>query len=98
MADSVINQQTVNAGKDVEKREILLMGMQTDAATMESSMQFPQKVKKELPFDPAIPLLGIYSKNPKSPIQKNLCIPMFTGALLTIATCWKQPKCPSVDE
>ena len=52
----------------------------------------------ELPFDSAIPLLGLYSKNPETPIQKNLCIPMFTAAQFTKAKCWKQPKCPSVNE
>ena len=41
-----------------------LVGMQTCAATMENSMEFAQKTKKELPFDPAIPLLGIQPKNP----------------------------------
>ena len=52
----------------------------------------------ELPFDPAIPLLGLYSKNPETPIQKNLCTPMFIAAQFTLAKCWKQPKCPSVSE
>ena len=52
----------------------------------------------ELPLDPAIPLLGLYPKNPEIPIQKNLCIPMFISAQFTIAKCWKQPKCPSVNE
>ena len=52
----------------------------------------------EQPFDPVISLLGIYPKNPKSPIQKNLCTTMFIAALFTIAKCWKQPKCPSVNE
>ena len=37
-------------------------------------------------------------KNPESPIQKNLCTPMFIEALFTIAKCWEQPKCPSVNE
>ena len=50
----------------------------------------------ELPFDPAI--LGIYPNNPKTPIQKNLCTPMFTVVLFIIAKIWKQPKCPSVSE
>ena len=45
-----------------------------------------------------IPLLGLYPKDPKTPIQKNLCIPMFIAAQFTIAKCWKQPKCPSVNE
>ena len=52
----------------------------------------------ELPFKSAIPLLGFYPKNPESSIQKNLCTSMFIVALLTIAKCWKQPKCPSVNE
>ena len=59
---------------------------------------FLRKVKMELPFDQAIPLLGLYPKNPETPIQKNLCTPMFIAALFTIAKCWKQPKCPSVNE
>ena len=40
----------------------------------------------------------MFPKNPETPIQKNLCTPMFITALFTIANCWKQPKCPSVDE
>ena len=59
---------------------------------------FLKKLKMELPFDPAIPLLGLYPENPETPIQKNLCTLMFTEALFTIAKCWKQPKCPSVNE
>ena len=52
----------------------------------------------ELPFDPATPLLGIYLKEPKTLIQKNISTPMFIAALFTITKMWKQPKCPSVDE
>ena len=52
----------------------------------------------ELPFDPAITLLGLYPNNPETPIQKNLCTPMFIAAQFTIGKCWKQPKCPSVNE
>ena len=52
----------------------------------------------DLPFDPAIPLLGINAENLKSPIQKNLCTPVLIAAQLTLAKCWKQPKCPSVNE
>ena len=59
---------------------------------------FLRKLKMELPSDPAIPLLGLYPKNPETPIQKNLCTPMFIAAQFTIAKCWKQPKCPSVNE
>ena len=59
---------------------------------------FLRKLKMELPFDPAIPLLGLYPKNPETPIQKNPCIPKFIAALFTIAKCWKLPKFPSVGE
>ena len=58
---------------------------------------FSKKLKMELPFDPVIPLLGIYPKDPETPIQK-ICTPMFIAALFTIAKIWKQPKCPWVDE
>ena len=63
----------------------LLVGMQTGAAPVENNMEFPQKIKNELPFDPAIPLLGLYPRNPETPIQKNLCTPMFIAAQFTIA-------------
>ena len=52
----------------------------------------------ELPFDPAIPLLALYPKNPETPFQKNLCTPMFIAAQFTIAKLWRQPKCPSANE
>ena len=75
----------------------LLVGMQTGAATVENSMEFPQKLKMDLPFDPVIPLLGIYPKNHKTAVQNNFFTPMFIAAQFTIAKCWKQPKCPSVN-
>ena len=59
---------------------------------------FLRKLKMEVPFDPAIPLLGLYPKNLETPIQKNLCTPMFIAAHFTIAKYWKQPKCPSANE
>ena len=52
----------------------------------------------DLPFYPAIPLLELNPKSPETPIQKNLCTPMFIAKLFTIAKCWKQPRCPSVNE
>ena len=59
---------------------------------------FLRKLNMELNFDPAIPLLGLYPKNPETPIQKNLCTPMFIAAQFTIAKYWKQPKYPTVNE
>ena len=58
--------------------------------------RFLKKLKIELPYDPAIPLLGIYPE--KTIIQRDTCTPMLTAALFTIARSWKQPKCPSTDE
>ena len=60
------------------------------------SWSFLKKLKIELPYDPAIPLLGIYPE--KTIIQKDTCTPMFIAALFIIAKTWKQPKCPSRDE
>ena len=65
----------------------LLVGMQTGEATVENSMEFPQKTKNGTAFVPAIPLLGLYPKNPETPIQKNLCTPKFIAVQLTIAKC-----------
>ena len=48
---------------------------------------FLKKLKMKLPFDLAIPLLGLYPKNPKTPIQKKLCTPMFIAAQFTVAKC-----------
>ena len=62
----------------------LLVEMQIGAATVESSMETPQKLKMDLPFDPAFPLLGRYLKKSKTPIQKNISTPMFIAALFTI--------------
>ena len=58
--------------------------------------RFLRKLKIELPYDPAIPPLGIYPD--KTVIQKDTCTPMFIAALFTVAKTWKQPKCPSTDE
>ena len=52
----------------------------------------------DLLFDPVIVLLGKYPKDPESPIQKYLCISPFIAVLFIRAKCWKQPKCPSVNE
>ena len=58
--------------------------------------RFLKRLKIELPYDPAIPLLGIYPE--KIIIQKGSCTIMFISALFTIVRIWKQPKCPSTDE
>ena len=58
--------------------------------------RFLKKLKIELPYNPAIPLLGIYPQ--KTIIQKDTCTRMFFAALFTITRTWKQPKCPSTEE
>ena len=58
--------------------------------------KFLKKLKIQLPYDTAIPLLGIHPE--KTIIQKDTCTPMFIAALFTIARSWKQPKCPLTDE
>ena len=58
--------------------------------------RFLRKLKTELPYDPAIPLLGIYLD--KTIIQKDTGTPMFKAALFTIAKTWRQPKCPLTEE
>ena len=60
--------------------------------------RYLKKLKINLPFDLVIPLLGIYPKELKTLIPKNISTPMFIAAWFTIAKIWKQPKCPSVDE
>ena len=58
--------------------------------------RFLKKLETELPYDPAIPLLGIYAKETR--IERDTCTPMFITALFIIARKWKQPRYPSADE
>ena len=75
----------------------LLGEMKTGAAIVENSMEgFFKKLKMELLFDTAIPLLAIYPKNPETLIRKNIYTSMLIAVLFTIAKIWKQPKCPSI--
>ena len=54
--------------------------------------RFLKKLDLELPCDPAVPLLGIYTEETR--IERGMCTPMFIATLSTIASTWKQPKCP----
>ena len=58
--------------------------------------RFLKKLEIELPYDPAIPLLGIHTEETR--IERDTCTPMFIAELFTIARTWKQPRCPSADE
>ena len=55
-----------------------------------------RRLKIELPYDPAIPLLGIYPD--KTIIRNGTCTPVSTAAVFTIAKMWKHPRCPSINE
>ena len=57
---------------------------------------FLKELEIELPYDPAIPLLGIHTEETR--IERDTCTPMFITALFTIAKTWKQPRCPLEDK
>ena len=59
---------------------------------------FLKKLNIELPYEPAILLLGIYLEKMNTLNRKYTCTPMFIAVLFIIARTWKQPKCPSTDE
>ena len=58
--------------------------------------RFLKKLQIELPYDPAIPLLGIHTKETRT--ERDTCTPVFIAALFIIARTWKQPRCPLADE
>ena len=60
--------------------------------------RFLKELKIDLPYDPAITLLGIYPKVTDAVKCRDTCIPMFLAAMSTIAKLWKEPQCPSKDE
>ena len=58
--------------------------------------RFLKKLELELPYNPAIPLLGIHTKETR--MERDASSPMFITALFTIVRTWKQPRCPSADK
>ena len=60
--------------------------------------RFLKKLKIELPYDPAIALLGIYPKDTDVVKRRAICTPMFIAAMATVAKLWKEPRCPSADK
>ena len=74
----------------------LLVGMQTSTVLRRTVWRFLKKLEIELPYDPAIPLLGIHTEETR--IKRDMCTPMFIAALFIIARTWKQPRCPSADK
>ena len=63
---------------------------------MENSARLLKKLKIELPYEPTIPLLGIYPEESMAP--KDTCTPVFIAALFMMAKTWRQPKCPLTEE
>ena len=90
----------LTTGEDVEKREPLHCWWECRLVQplWKAVWRYLKKLKMDSPFNPEIPLLGIYPKEPKTLIRKHISTPMSTAALLTTTKTWKQPKCPSPDE
>jgi hypothetical protein len=74
-----------------------LVGLQAGTTTLEISWQFLRKLDIVLPEASAIPLLGIYPDDAPT-CNKDTCSTMLIAALFIIASCWKQPRCPSTEE
>ena len=92
--------QAINAGEGVEKREGTLLHCWWECKLVQplwrTVWRFLKKLEVELPYDPAIPLLGIHTEETTS--ERDTCTPIFIAALFIIARTWKQPRCPAADE
>ena len=76
----------------------LLVEMQAGAATLENSMEVPQKTKNRTTLRPSNCTTRHLSKGTGVLFRRDTCTPMFIAALSTIVKLWKEPKCPSMDE
>ena len=76
----------------------LLVGRKLVQPLWKTVWSFFKKLKTDLPYDPAIALPGICSRDTGVLMHRGTCTPMFIAALSTIAKLWKEPKCPSTDE
>ena len=91
--------QTINAGDSVEEKGTLLhcwWECKLVQPLWRTVWRFLKKLKIELPYKPAITLLGIHTEETRT--ERDTCTPMFIAPLFTIARTWKQPRCPSADE
>ena len=96
---SIKSLQVINARKDVEKREpSYTVGGNANYYSHygEELWRFLEKLEIELPYDPAISLLGIHTEETR--IERGMCTPIFIAALFIMARTWKQSRCPSADE
>ena len=94
------NSGNTDVGEDVEKEDLFCTagGNANWCSHSKTVWSFLKKLKIELPYNPAIALLGIYARDTRVLFQRGTCTPMFTAALSTVATVWKEPKCPSTAE
>ena len=93
------NLQKINAREGVEKTGNILhcwWECKLIQPLHKTEWRFLKKLGKKPPYDPAIPLLGIYPEETK--IERDTCTPLFIAASFTIVRTWKQPSCPLTDE
>ena len=91
--------QTINAGEGYEEKGMLLhcwWECKLIQPLWKTVWRFLKKLGLKPPYDPEIPLLGIYPEETK--IEKDICTTKLTAALFTIVRTWKQSRCPSTDE
>ena len=90
--------QAINCGEGVEKREPSYTVGENANKYSHYGEQCGDSLKNEieLPYDPAIPLLGIHTKETR--IERDTCIPMFIATLFTVVRTRKQPRCSSADK
>jgi hypothetical protein len=78
--------------------QTLLVRMQALATTLKKIWKLLKKLNIDLPYDPAIPLLGIYPKECDTGYSRGTCTPMFIAALFTVTKLWRQPRYPTTDK
>jgi hypothetical protein len=85
---------TINVGEDVEKGTLIHFWWECKLVQplWKTIWRLLKKLNIDLPYDPAIPLLGVYRKECDSSYYKSTCTPMFIAAIFTIAKLWKQPR------
>ena len=92
---TIIKKFKINAGEGIEKKELsYTVGRNINWVQLlwRTVWRFLKKLKIELPYNLAIPLLGIHPEKAKIPILKVTCTPIFVAAVFTIADTWKQPS------
>ena len=100
MVNTLTTQATTDVGKDEEKGSLLHCWWECKLVQplWKTVWRFLKKLKTELPYNPAIALLGIYPRDTGVLFWRDTCTPMFIAALSIIAKVWKEPKCPFTDD